>query len=320
MKIKKTFRYIVYLRIIPIIFLFFLPCISLGQTDLSKLLADDSTSGHQKVTAIFKTTRIIDCQSLETVKKKNLDFRITHRFGNVAGTSGGGSHQLYGFDNSADIRVAFEYGITDRLTAGFSRSKKNENLEGLLKFRLLEQTTDNHIPLAIVLFTNAALTTAANTTGDFDKFSHRLSYTFQGIIGRKFSSKLSLEVLPSMVHRNFVSNYYTDASSNFIYDKNDFFSIGIGGRIRISKHSALISDYFYNLSSFQQHYKNAGGEKAFFNSLAVGYEIETGGHVFSIMFSNSAGIIENEFIPNTTDSWLKGGFKFSFNISRTFKM
>lgn len=284
--------------------------------DITALLNDVPPS-KQKVVATFKTTRIINMQSNETVHKRTLDFRVAHRFGAVGKKSEGNSHNFYGFDNSTDIRIAFEYGISDALTIGLSRSKKEENLEGLIKYRLLQQTTDNKIPVAITLFGSLAYTPKHDPAGLFKKSDdsnpalnqqlRRITYVTQAIIARKFSSSLSLVLVPTIVHRNFIVNPS---------DENTIFALGGAGRFKFTKSMAFIVDYVYNFSDFRKIDNN----NSLYNPLGAGIEIETGGHVFSMMWTNAAGIIESEFIPNTIDTWTKAGFRFSFNISRNFRL
>jgi hypothetical protein len=290
----RTFRCIVFVTVSLLHTSLF------AQDDLMKMLNDEPVV-NEKVLATFKTTRIINAQSVETVKSHSLDFRVGHRFGNMGGSTAG--HTLFGFDNSTDIRIAFEYGVSDNLTLGFSRSKRNENLEGLVKYKLWHQTTNNSVPFTVVLFSNVALTPEKALDNSYDLFVHRLSYTFQGIIGRKFTPGFSLELLPTVVHRNYIADSLDD---------NNIYSLGIGGRLKISRSSAIIADYFYNFNPYRSNNSN------YYFPLGLGYEIETGGHVFSIMFTNASGIIENNFIPSTVDSWTKGGYKFSFTISRLF--
>jgi hypothetical protein len=261
----------------------------------------DEPVQNEKVIATFKTTRIVNAHSIETVKKRTLDFRITHHFGDIAG-DGGGGHTLWGLDQAADIRFGFEYGITDRFTLGFGRSKINELLDGYLKFRLLQQTTSNSVPLSLTVFANTGFTPAKNTNEIFDKVANRFSYTYQLLIARKFSRKFSFQLVPSFVHRNLV----------FGKDENDLFSIGAGGRFKVTKRFALLADYFYTFSDFRKD------NDLFHAPLGVGIEIETGGHVFHVFFTNNAAIVENNFIPNTTSSWEEGEFKLGFNISRVF--
>jgi hypothetical protein len=286
------------------------------EPDLLSLM-DDTDSKNEKVFATFKTSKIINGQSIETVKKRCLDFRITHRFDNIA--VNGSAHTMWGIDNSQDIRFSFDYGITNNLTVGFSRSKFNELLELYSKYRFLEQTVNNKIPVSIAAYFCAAyspITSSAFYLG-VDKNTkqndlHRLNYFSQILIARKFNSWLSLQIMPSYHHRNFIK--YAVNTTNNKEDQHDIFSLGIGGRLRFTKRMALIVDYFYNFSD----YRNNNKTNPFNNPLAIGLEMETGGHVFHVNFTNNGAISENNFIPNTTSDWLKGEFKLGFNISRVF--
>jgi hypothetical protein len=274
-----------------------------AQDELLDVLTDSTTARSQPVLATFKTTRIVNVHSVETVKERGLDFRVTHHFGDVAG-DGGGVHTLYGMDQSADIRIAFEYGINDRITVGAGRSKIGEMLDGYFKYRLLTQTQDNRKPVSATILANMAYTPAKATTDEYKNAAHRLSYTYQLLVARKFNQKLSVQLTPSFLHRNYLFNPA---------DKHDLFSVGVGGRLKLTQRFALLADYLYTFSDLRQE-KGSG----YYPPLGLGIEIETGGHVFHMFFTNNAGIIENAFIPNTTASWLKGEFKFGFNISRVF--
>lgn len=259
------------------------------------------------VIATFKGTRIINAHTVETVKKSNLDFRVAHRFGSI-GTKNA-RHSLYGFDVSEDINIAFEYGVSDRLTVGFSRSKRAEALQGLIKYRLMTQTSDDSRPVSIALMSSNVLTAVANSTEGYryTTYTDRMSYVNQAIIARKFSDKLSLQISPTIIHRNWVF----DAE-----DENTNFSLGFGGRIKLTKRSAIVGDVFYTVSKYRQNRKGI----YLMPPLSLGYEIETGGHVFTLMFSNASGILENDYLVNTFDSWGKGQFKFCFLISRNFRV
>jgi hypothetical protein len=289
----------------------------MAQDDLSKMFGKDSVS-NGPVIATFKSTRIINAQSNETLKKGELDFRVAHRFGDAAGDAGG-SKTFFGMDNSTDIRIAFEYGITDRLMVGVSRAKGSGNFsqlyEGLAKFKVLQQTMDNRIPLGITVFGNAVVSAMKSSdvesdANHFDNFSSRMSYTGQVILSRKFGNILSLAVLPTYIHRNRVVHM----------DVNDMFAVGVGGRLRFSKRLALVVDYFlpFREQASKDYFEGRGVK--FYNPLGVGLEIETGGHVFSVNFTNSTAILENQFIPETTSTWLEGQFRWGFNISRRFSL
>ncbi|MFY9308841.1 MAG: DUF5777 family beta-barrel protein [Bacteroidia bacterium] len=296
---------------------------AVAQDDLLNLVDDAEPKKREKVIATFKTSKIINIQSTETVKAKTMDFRVTHRFGSSGAASGGGPHTLYGFDNSADIRISFDFGITDDLTLGVGRSKMNELIDGMVKYRILTQTTDNHVPISLAFYGDMSYNPQkasqfysglATTVGFKQNDVHRFAYTSQLLIARKFGSRFSLQLAPTYQHRNFVlANVNAD---NGAEETNDLLSVGAGFRLKLTRRLAIIADYYYTLSDYRTNNKT----NPFYNPLALGVEIETGGHVFHLNFTNAAGIIENNYIPYTNDSWLKGGYKFGFNISRVFNI
>ncbi len=274
-----------------------------AQDDLLNML-DTIPAKSERVLATFKTTRIVNGHSVETVKARHLDFRVTHHFGDAGGANGG-FHSMYGLDQAADIRIAFEYGISERLTAGIGRSKIGELFDGYLKYRLLFQTEDNKIPVSLTLFANTAVTAIeGNGTPYQEDFLNRLSYTYQVLLARKFSSRFSLQLMPAYLHRNYVS----DAN-----DENDLFVLGGGARLKLSKRFALLADYYFIFSKYRMD-----NNDIYFPPLGLGLEIETGGHVFHLFFTNNPAIVENTYFAQSTDSWSKGQMKLGFNISRTF--
>lgn len=284
-----------------------------AQDDLLQMLdsaAAKEPKSEEYVTATFKAIKVINAQSVETVKSGTLDFRVTHRFGNIGVKSNGGVHTLYGFDQASNIRLSFDYGINDRLMVGIGRSKVGENLDASVKHKFLEQTKSAKIPVTLVWYSDMVLTPVKDSS--LKTFDQRLSYAHQLIIGRKFSDKFSLALLPSYVHRNFIRQGMNPA--NGVLEGNDLFSLGLAGRLKFTTRMAFVFDYFYTMSDYYQKNPN------FRDPMSVGLEIETGGHVFHLNFSNSSGIIESDFLTGTTDSWDKGGYKFGFNISRVFTL
>ncbi|MDB5021147.1 MAG: hypothetical protein JWQ28_2274 [Pedobacter sp.] len=291
-----------------------LPCFA--QDDLEKELAT-TTPGHQKVTSTFKSTKLINGHSNETLYKNDFDFKVDHRFGDIAGNNGG-IKQFFGLDNSTDIRIGFEYGISDHLTVGLARAKGatavSQLYEGSLKFRLLEQTTDNQVPLAVTLFgsnTIAAVKASEDPTSAtaYNKFSDRMNYVGQVILARKFNSNFSFELMPTYIHRNFTA----------FRDQNTLFALGAGGRMKFSKRMALVVDYFIPFrNSADKAYLEEKNAAKFYDPLGVGLEIETGGHIFHINFTNATAIEEMQLIPSTTSSWTKGQYRWGFSIARRF--
>jgi hypothetical protein len=277
----------------------------------------------------FKTTRIINGHSVETVKKHALDFRVSHRFGDIAASNQDHIHTLFGFDQASDILLALEYGVTDDLTIGSGRVKAAGAMTQLwnvnVKYRVLKQTKDFKIPVTITLFGNTAISSELNskdptTVNYFPKgyqgFAHRLSYVLQGLVACKATDWLSVQLSPTFVWRNMVPNN----------DKNGMFFMGLSARAKFNKRTALIFEYFLPFVKpgvggreyfpMVRGMKNAG----YYPALDIGIEFETGGHVFHVNFTNSAGMLEQDFLPYNAHNWAQGQFRLGFTISRTFQL
>jgi len=297
-----------YLSLLSFIALFQAPVLLHAQTDnstsgsLSDMLNASEPSGkHEHVTGTFKTTRIINGQSVETTGKGVLDFKISHRFGSIDG----GIKQFFGLDGAV-TQIGFDYGITRGLTVGVSRSTYNKEYEGYVKAKILAQTADNHIPVTLDYV--GAISTQSDAAPDLGagveyKFAYRNCYVNQILIARKFNNEFSLQLMPTIIHYNLVP---------LDVDPNNVLAIGAGGRAKLSNRISLTAEYYYQIPG----YKLANSK----NSLSVGIDIETGGHVFQLFFTNSNAITERAFIGQTTDSWSKRQIHFGFNISRIFQI
>lgn len=264
--------------------------------DLLKLVQDNKPQ-KEHVKNAFKSSRVINNQSMEFLGKGVLDVRILHRFGLVSTGAG----NLFGLDQ-ANMRFGFDYGLGRNLTAGVGRSNFNKELDAFLKFRPVWQSTGpGSVPFSVVLVSGMTLTTAPFTdTTHKNSFSSRLAFYDEVIIGRKFGERFSLQVSPIFVHRNLV---------DLTTDPNDTWAVGIGTRFRLSKRMAFVVDYNAIV---------AGRQPGTRDPLAVGIDIETGGHVFQLHFSNSTGMNEKALITGTTDNFWKGEVRFGFNLSRVF--
>ncbi|MEP7109016.1 MAG: DUF5777 family beta-barrel protein [Ferruginibacter sp.] len=308
------------MRIILTTVLFFLVKVLPAQDSLSNLLDKEvniESKGKKQFTyATFKGTHLVNSRTIETLGKHDLDFRVSHRFGDIGGEYGG-EKSFFGMENSSDVGISFDYGITDRLMVGISRAKGATSIrqlyEASLKYKLLRQTEDGNIPVSVTAFGNAVVSSMssnikANTPDHFSSFADRMSYTGQLLVARKFSEHLSLMLMPTWVHSNYVINN----------DQNDIFALGIGGRMKITKRIALVADYFrvFRNAKSISNFKTNG--LTFYNPLGAGLEFETGGHVFDFTFTNSTAILENQFIPYTTTSWTQWRFRWGFNLSRIF--
>jgi hypothetical protein len=289
-----------------------------AQDDLLSLVGDSNARpANEKVYATFKTTKIVNLQSTESVKKGELDFRVTHRFGDMAVK--GGEHTLFGFDQASDIRLSFDYGISDKLAIGIGRSKFREVVDFSTKYRFLEQTTNNKIPLTMSFYGSLGINAqslpnfyAGTDWGKEKRFIHRFTYFSQLILARKINKYISAELLGSYLHRNFIKGEIN--TKNQAEETNDLVSLGAAARVKITRRMCLLADYVYTFSKFRQD----NVATPFYAPFGLGLEIETGGHVFHITWTNAESILENNFIPNTRSSWSSGQFKLGFNISRAF--
>ncbi|MEO6904191.1 MAG: DUF5777 family beta-barrel protein [Bacteroidia bacterium] len=310
-------------KLIAIVGLTVLSLNGFAQDDMLSLLDSVGTKNiSERTIATFKGSKIINAQTTETVKKGTMDFNVAHSFGNVGVQSNGGAHTLYGLDNIVDVRIGFDFGITNDLTIGVGRSKQKELIDGLVKYRILNQTTNNHIPFSVALYADMAynpqqasiIYSGVDLTSITKKSIHRFSYVSQLIIARKFNWRFSMELLPTYQFRNFVVGNINPENGSI--ETNSLFSLGTGLRLKLTNRFAIIADYYYIFSK----YRDNNTATPFFPPLGLGFEIDTGGHIFHLAFTNCSGIIENNYIPNTTDNWLKGGYKFGFNISRVFNL
>lgn len=269
------------------------------ETDLLDLLGEEEPTTDY-VTASFKTTRVINGHSIENTAGGVLDVKISHRFGFL----NTGFYELFGLD-AATIRIGGDYGITDWLMVGVGRSSFEKTYDGFLKARILRQSTGaKQMPVSLSYVAGMAITTLQFQDPDRENyFSSRLFYTHQLLLARKFSDGFTLQIMPTLVHRNLV---------RWSYEENDVFSLGIAVRQKLSKRITLNLEYYHVFED-----QLAPGYRA---PLSVGFDIETGGHVFQLHFTNATSMIEKGFIGETIGNWGDGDIHFGFNISRVFTL
>ncbi len=276
---------------------------SWAQEDLLRMLESESDQKPKPVYATFKSTRVINGQSIEHVAAKHLNFVILHRFGEV----NGGAYQLWGLDQ-ANIRLAFDYGLTDRVQVGFARSSFGKTYDGNFKIKLLKQSKGKGgMPISLGYYGNVAVNTLSwDFPNRLNYFTSRLSFINQIIIAKKFSDKLSVQIAPSAVHYNLVRR---------TADPNTIFVLGTAASIRLNGSVRLNLEYCPRLNG--RDVPNRAGQKLH-DYLGLGFDIETGGHVFQLMLSNSIGMLEQHQMAETTGSWSDLAIRLGFNVNRTF--
>jgi hypothetical protein len=250
--------------------------------------------------ATFKTTRIVDGQSVENLPKNVLDVRISHRFGPVSS----GIYNFFGLDN-ATMRLGFDYGITDNFMIGAGHSTYQKTYDAFFKFRILRQSTGAmNMPVTVSFVPVIAVNTLKQFDSSKTNFNDRASMVYQLLIARKFSENFALQIMPTLIHADKISFNHAN--------KKNILAVGIGGRQRLSKRINLNAEYYYVLPDT----KAPGSHNVF----SFGVDIGTGGHVFQLDFTNSSGITEKSFISETTGRWDKSNIMFGFNISRVFQL
>ncbi|MCB0651803.1 MAG: hypothetical protein KDC85_11050 [Saprospiraceae bacterium] len=267
------------------------------EDDLLSLLGEEQPT-IDFITASFKTNRVINLHSLENTARGVLDVKISHRFGFVSG----GIQELYGLDASM-VRIGADFGLTDRICIGAGRNSFEKTFDGFLKYKFLRQSKGaKNMPVTAAALASMAIKTIPWRYPDRDNHpSSRLYYTFQLIVGRKFSEGFSLQLSPTLVHRNLVAT---------VNESNDVYALGIAARQKLNKRLAVNAEYIYVFPD------QLGS--AFTNSLSIGLDIETGGHVFQLHFTNSTSMVPKGYITETVGDWAKGDVHFGFNVSRVF--
>jgi len=280
-----------------LIFLFFVSNALWAQEDLLK---EFDTTEEEKVSSVFNSTRVVSMSSTETLPAKSLEFRIAHRFADFSK----GFENLFGFDGPASILFSLDYSVLDKLTLGVGRTNINQNLNFNLKYAWLQQTKGNKIPLSIVCFNQLNITHRKEQfTGEFRYFTNRINYVNQLLISKKFNDKFSGQISPTYMFQSLV-----DLKS----DQHHLFALPMAVRYKVSKRVSVLAEYIPRLNTYNSQHSNL------YNSLSLGVDIETGGHVFQLFLTNSTPINDFQVITQTNTSWQENSFRIGFNISRVF--
>jgi hypothetical protein len=274
---------------------------AMAQNDLLDELEKDNVTETEHTIATFKGTRIVNGHSIETKPGGTLEFIFSHRFGAV----NTGWYEMFGLDQ-AFVRIGLDYGITDRFSASFGRNSINKTLDWYAKYKILQQQNGQKtVPFTVTGLAGLAFRLEPRRNSDVTpaiETTDRLAYTGQLLIARKFTSALSLQLMPTVVHKNLV---------NQDFERNTQVALGVGGRIKLTPSMAFTGEYYHNLSRMEN--------SPYYNSLGFGIDIETGGHVFQLVFTNAIGLTERAFITETTDDFFDGDIHFGFNVTRTFQ-
>jgi hypothetical protein len=278
---------------------FFIMHGALAQDDLMKELEEANANETDYAFQTFKGTRLVNGHSIETKGKGTLEFIFAHRFGRV----NGGVYEMFGLDD-AYVRLGLDYGFTDRLSVSIGRNSVDKTMDGYAKFKLLRQSKGaTSCPFTVTALGGTAYKTSPKELPSGQENIDRLAYVGQLLIARKFTTNFSFQLMPTFIHKNAVSQSIED---------NDQISIGAGGRLKVTKSVALTTEYYYRL--------NVPDANPYKNTLGFGIDIETGGHVFQLIMTNTRGLTERAFITETDGDFAEGDIHFGFNVTRTFQL
>lgn len=285
--------------ILALLFMVLMTAAASAQDEMIALLDQDKPATTDYASATFKTTRVVIGQSIENPPTGNLILVFTHHFGAL----NTGYENLFGI-KQAYVRLGLEYGITDWLGIGVGLNTIRNTWDGFLKFKVLRQSTGaRRMPISLTIFGSTAIyTTKWENPDRKNYFSSRISYATQVILARKFGERFSLQLSPTYVHVNLVPSRE---------DHNNIFSLGIGGRIKVSNRVSVNAEYYY---LFPHQIVSRPAYSAF----SAGVDIETGGHVFQIFLTNAMGENMESIITQTSGTWWNGDIFLGFNISRIF--
>lgn len=296
---------------------------------VTKLMNSMDVKEKQKgeATKVFYSQKLINANTVEVLHKGILEFKVVHNFGDVAGT-GGGIKRFFGLDNAADVKIAFQAGLTDKLNVFLSRTKGGGNIQQLvetgLKYQFVQQMeNDRKHPVSVTLFANLVVSTMKADTNStpyqlgikenhYNNFSDRLSQVLQLMVARKFGN-ISLQLSPTYVHTNYVVTN----------DQKGMFALGGGVRLPLTKKFVLVADYFHPFrttaseNALKSQYAGLYDVRRY-DAFGIGVEIVTPGHLFHLNFTNTTNLLENRFIPRTYTSWGKGQYRWGFTVARNF--
>ena len=275
--------------------------LSFAQDDLMKELEESRSKDTDYAFQTFKGTRLVNGHTIETKPKNTREFIFSHRFGPLKG----GIYEMFGLDQ-ASVRLGLDYGFTDNLSASIARNSFDKTVDGYLKYKLARQSKGGRtFPVSLTGLAGAAYKTSPKKDQVPEGFENvdRLAYVAQVLIARKFNTNLSLQIAPTYIHKNAVDQGIQD---------NDQLAIGFGGRMKVSRSVALTTEYYYRL--------NVPEANPFYNSFGIGVDIETGGHVFQLIITNTQGLTERAFITETEGEFNGSDILFGFNVTRTFQL
>jgi hypothetical protein len=247
----------------------------------------------KSITNAFQGTHFVNEQSVNLADHGELRLYIQHRFGEIDG----GLYQLFGLDQ-ATMRLGFEYGLGKHLNVGFGRSTHMKTYDVYAKGRIAGQT--ENFPLSVALVAGGSIPTLRIFPDDENNFSSKYSGNIQLLLAKTFGP-VGFQVSPGFLKTGFLLTENKDISA---------FTAGLAGSVRISSKVSANLEYLHPFTD----------ELPGSNPLSLGVDIDTGGHLFQLILSNSQQIFTQGLYTATRGNWGDGKLFFGFNLIREFRI
>jgi len=285
---------------------FLLTCVL--QFAINNAFTQDSQDELYPVLETFRTTQLINAQTVEMLQTGGFEFKIQHRFGEI-GFDERFYKEFLGLALPANIRLAFAFPISERFYAGIGWTKFKKTVDIENKVLVLKQTEENEIPVSIAFYLDVGIVTTQfpkvpgnalfsdSTTTFENKFAHRINYNTQIIIARKFTERVSFQISPVLICKNLEE----------VGKDNLTFAVPLSGRFKYSDNSSIIFEYAYIFNKSSNDFRDP---------LSIGLEIATSGHAFQLIMSSSNNILEQEIYTVNSSDYFNNNFHLGFNIKR----
>jgi len=301
------------LKFLVFIFVIFLTNLSISQNALLEEI-DYKNEDYKVGLSAFKAHKIINGQSTKQSNKKELFLYVAHRFGSI----NGGIETLFGLD-IANTKIEMFYGFSDNFQVGFSRESLEKTYTINFKNKITAQ--ESNFPLNISIYNSFNYNSSDFLAPGVDlSFSERSLFLSQLLISNRVSEKLSFQLTPSFIKRNYNQERLLFENGEVVFDdgvpvlttfdREYNYALGFGTSYKINKRTAINLEYFANLNRVENSPNS--------NTLSLGIDIETGGHVFQLIFSNTQSIDDVSVILDAEGNWTKHEIFFGFNILRIF--
>lgn len=243
----------------------------------------------------FESTWLIDNQTSVVPVKGTFQFDIQHRFGTVDN----GFEDLFGFYAPSNIRLGLSYVIIDNLSIGFGFAKDRKPVDFNAKYAIIQQTRSGNIPVSVTYYINGLMDSRESSF--FVNSTDRFAYFHQVIVSRRFNSKLSVQLSPSVTHFNY-------ALENM---ENDHIAAALGARYRITAQSSVLFNYDQPITKHTANNPNP--------NVSFGIEVSTSSHAFQVFMGNYSALspqYNNMLNNNDWQAPRLREFLIGFNITR----